>query len=127
MKTSMIIICTVLATLGLSAFGYMKWGDATPDQKREVGCKPVAVEFDFLNFGNGQADVEFVYEVESRFMTRITKENLLRAESIADILPAHATESVASYSNVEVCILLDDQNIREKGNDETSQPWLHCC
>ena len=79
MKKSILIFCTVLTTFSFMAFGYVNW--------------------------NKQADLDLYYNVDSRFLTTITKENLHKAKSIIDILPEKATNSIVSYQSVQVDII----------------------
>ena len=103
MKKYSIVFCTVISAFGLMAFGYNHWNS-------NKACKnsPININIDMAN-----AEVDLIYNVDSRFINRITKEDLLKAKSIVDILPRKATESIVNYYSTRVSIL--------HGNEESDQ------
>lgn len=118
MKKSILIFCAVLTTLSLTAFGYVNWNNTIADQK-ETTCNNTAIFVnDLVKSINKQVVLDLVYNVESRFMTTITKEELHNAKSIIDILPEKATQSKEFYQNSRVSILHDDGDITEVGDSE---------
>ena len=95
LKKSILIFCTVLTAFSLMAFGYINWTN------------------------NKQVDLDLVYNVDSRFMTTITKEELHKATSVLDIVPKEAEGWwKASFQTVTVAVLQDDDEIREVGDDK---------
>jgi len=98
MKKSILIICAVLTAFSLMAFGYIKWNG-----HNEASC----------NYKNTELDL--FYNVDSRFIANVTKENLHNSKSIIDILPKKATLPIVSYQSSEVFILNEDNEISEKG------------
>ncbi len=95
MKKSILIFCTVLTTFSLMAFGYINWSN------------------------NKQVDLDLVYNVDSRFMATITKEDLHKATSVLDIVPKEAEGWwKVSFQTVTVAVLQDDDEIREIGDDK---------
>lgn len=100
MKKNILILFAVLV-----AFGYVNWSNAVTDQEETYCSKTVDFNYDFVNVSYKPADLDLFYHVDSRFMTTITKENLLKARSIVDILPAKATKSIKSYQSVQVDII----------------------
>lgn len=120
MKKSILIICAALITLSLTAFSYMNWNNSEKAQGEISYSESETVAFanNLFNTLYKQADFDLFYNVESRFMTTITKEDLHKAKSIIDILPGQATDLVESYQVSEVVILHDDANVREKGKSD---------
>ena len=104
MKKSIIIFWTVLTTCSLMAFGYFNINNPQPELMAEE-----------VN----QADVDFVYAIEPRFINRITKSDLRKATTIAEILPKRATERIALYFSTGV-VLLDKNGKPEKQVDNIS-------
>ena len=58
------------------------------------------------------------YNIDSRYIATITKEDLYKAKSIIDILPEKATKSITSFQAVKVSILDNDQETSEIGVDD---------
>ena len=84
MKKSIIIILAVLTTFSFMAFGFINWNN------------------------NKQVDLDLVYNVDSRFMTTITKEDLHKATSVLDIVPKKAEGWwKVSFQTVMVAVLQD--------------------
>ncbi len=93
MKKNIFIFCTAIIALSLTAFSYLNWNDK-------------------------KADLDLVYNVDSRFVATITKENLHKAKSVVDIVPKTAEWSKISFLNMTVSVLQGDDEIRELGDNE---------
>jgi hypothetical protein len=73
------------------------------DKKKEVTKKP-----------------DFIYDVQSRFLTRVSMTTVLEAKSIIDILPSAATEGIDSFKNVKVALVpVNGDEIIEMGENRT--------
>ncbi len=95
MKKNILIFCAVLTTFSLMAFGYINWSN------------------------NKQVDLDLVYNVDSRFMTTITKEDLHKATSVLDIVPKKAEGWwEVSFQTVTVAVLQDGDEISVIGDDK---------
>ena len=92
MKKNIFIFCTVLIASVLMAFGYKNWNDAE---------KP-----------------DLVYNIDSRFMATISKENLHKATSVVDVVPKESEWSKVSFLNMTVAVLQDGGEIHEVGDNE---------
>jgi len=116
MKKNILIISTIFTTASLMAFGYLK--PKTADIQEKVSCKTS------IEIVSPQPEVTFFYDVASRFMSTVTKEQLHDATSILDFLPKSQTDPVENYQSVEVIILNDyhQTNARAKGKDEKLTP-----
>lgn len=96
MKKSILIICTILTTFSLMAFGYINWNH------------------------NKNNDLDLAYIVDSRFMTTITKEDLHNATSVLDIVPKKATGWwKVDFQTITIAILQDGNEITEIGEEKT--------
>jgi hypothetical protein len=118
MKRSTLIICTVFATLGLSAFGYMNMSNSEAEHQGG-SCNAVN---DIDNRQVYRSNIKFkddlFYNVDSRFNTTIAKEDLFRAQSIIDIVPKEVTESIEFYNDNEVTIFIGDEEVKEIGHGD---------
>ncbi len=117
MKNSLLIFYTVLGAFGLLAFGYVNWNAPKTDQEKTAKCQVVAFDGELQKLLNLYTPIDLLYNVDSRFVTTITKEDLLNARTVADLLPQEATQFAESYETTEVCILRDDEKLREFGED----------
>lgn len=130
MKKSILIICTVLTTITFSSFAYMNWNNS---KKCEVAtCKKEVthnnnqaliprwenVGIFNMNGCNQRNSIDFIYNIDSRFIWNITKEQITNAKSILDIYPKDATVGMDDFSNVQVTILQNDIEISKFGDSE---------
>jgi hypothetical protein len=118
MKKNILIICTTLIIFSLTACA-QKQNNTPTIQTETASAKTVAFENTFTNAVDRQINPDLIYKVESRFMTRVTKDKLDNATSIIDILPKRATMYMEQYQNVVVSILQADGEITAIGIDET--------
>ena len=118
MKKRIFIFCTVLSISCLTLFAFKKASPVVTVQKKATCNQPLVFDNDFVNHIFIQAGPDLIYKVESRFRTTVTKENLIKAKSIRDILPKEATQSIESFNNVKVAVLHDGKESIEKGKSE---------
>lgn len=111
MKKNIFILFTALAASSLMAFGFMNWSGPAPEKptSNELASEAANYQFERVGFLNSWGKPDLVYKIDSRYITTITKEKLHQASTILDILPAKATQSIASYENVKVAVLHDDE------------------
>jgi hypothetical protein len=118
MKKSILIMSTLLIILSLSAFGFIHQGDFDSTQNNNTVSKTIAWAKAVFSDEDKQAEVDFFYNIDSRFGTTITKEKLHRATSVVDIVPEEAEWSKVSFLNMKVAILQGDNEIHALGDDE---------
>lgn len=117
MQKSILISCTAFFVLCFTACGYTQ--SNTIMNPEETASTNILVFERNLTAGVDELiNLDLIYKVESRFMTRITKEKLHNAKSIIDILPKKATQFMETYENVRVSILGNDGEITEIGVSE---------
>ncbi len=116
MKKSILIVCAVLTTFSLMAFGFLNWNKPM-DHPREGVCNKETSPTIFL-MSHSVTRPDFLYDIDFRFQTRITKEDLQKATSIIDILPKKATHELISYNEVKVALLRGDSEILATGDTE---------
>jgi hypothetical protein len=126
MKKNILILGIAIATLSLTAFGIINSKDSETNKEvasnkeitpiNEVVSLDENVKEDF----NLSPYPDFVYNVDSRFMSTITKEDLHKAKSILDFLPKEQTDPVFKYKSVSVIILDDNKptDRKETGDSE---------
>ncbi len=119
MKKNIIIFCVVLTTFSLTAFGFMNWDDSVTDKVETSSSSIVAINRQMVEDFNVKPYIDLVYNVDSRFMTTITKEDLYKATSVLDIVPKKAEGWwEASFQAVTVAVLQDGDDIRAMGDDK---------
>ncbi len=113
MKKSILIIGTAFTTISLMAFGYLN------TENTATQCSSQEIDSNEANI-NTEPAVTFFYDVDSRFMSTVTKEKLHSATSILDFLPKTQTDQVEVYQSVQVIILDDYHQTNQKatGKDE---------
>ncbi len=117
MKKNILIFCTILSTFSLTAFGYFNWNNSTA--QKEIKCKTVVKSVEDLELPTCKSPkLDLIYNVSSRFIHTVTKENLISAKNIFDILPQKAFVSVEDYHSVQVAILEDNEEITEHGEND---------
>lgn len=105
MKKNILILSALITTFSLMAFSFMNWG-AKEVKLEPLSCNKMArVDYDFVNYSYLQIKPDFVYKVDNRFMTTISKEKLDKATSIIDILPKEETQTKEGYKNVRVALV----------------------
>ena len=111
MKKSILIISAVFTAVSLMAFGFLNTETQNIHEKAANKTETKTVK---------TRAVTFFYDVDSRFMSTVTKAKLHSATSILDLLPKAQTDPVESYESVQV-IILDDYHqtdLRATGTDE---------
>lgn len=114
MKNTILVVCTIIITFNLTAFAYANW--STSKTNETMCCKTVA---------SNEINIppNFVFDVDSRFIANITKQDLRNAKTILDIVPKDAGWDKMTFWNVKVNILnLKGANKYEMGKDETLTP-----
>lgn len=99
-------------------FGLLSWTNKTYSSHVDTHCAPsVEMKAEVPSFINSK-ELDLFYNVDSRFVHKITKEKLHVATSIFDIFPPHEKRKIDYYKNVRVAILSDDGEIFEEGVTE---------
>lgn len=115
MKKSIIIICGVIVVFGVTAFTFINFNNTAPITK----VKPISFNIpnsDVLKNIIPKPEAEILYEINSRFIATVSKETVINANSIIDILPKSAINDIVSYQDVKVAIL-DKNDLDELDNE----------
>jgi len=105
MKKSILFIGALLiaAALGAVAFQNQVKEEAAPKVKQVRS----AASFDdkFVNFMNADIIPDVIFNIDSRFTWEITKEDVLNAKTVADLIPAEAMENVLAIDETRVTLV----------------------
>jgi hypothetical protein len=112
MKKSILIFCAVVAAFSLTALGYANWNNTSSNHEGCSSNKAVVYDNDFTNVNNYEADLDLYFDIRNRWST-MTKENLIRAKSLNDIVPGEADKTRDSYKNVTISVLHNDKDVRD--------------
>ncbi len=116
MKKRLLFVCAVLATFSLMAFSYMNWSNHSTDHEVKPYSATYIPEYYFVNLNNKQADPDFFYEVDSRFLKTITKTDLQNAKTVSDIFSDNEIKGIESFRDVNIVILPRNEDKFEKGD-----------
>jgi len=122
MKKSIIIFCMALIATALMAFSYLNRSNTPTNHKETFRCNADIFNDVFALNIPEPAEIDLVYNVDSRFGATITKENLCRATSAVDIVPKEAEWSKISFLSMTIAVLQDGDEIRVSGDDEVLNP-----
>ena len=125
MKKSILIICTVFATLTVTAFGFLNWNSIELN-KTENTCESVQyLRADYFTSLIPQSEVDFVYDLASRYNRTFTKTEMALARSVADFENLDASHpsimlSIVSFQSVVVSIFDDKYEPIKEAAGETA-------
>jgi hypothetical protein len=120
MKKNVFIFCAAITSLSLTTFGFINWSNTETIQEVLPKIKTVNLNNDTTNTINKKENLDLVYDVDSRFLATITKENLNKATSVLDIVPKKAKGWwKTSFHTVTISILQEGAEIQETGNNKT--------
>ncbi|MBQ0788686.1 MAG: energy transducer TonB [Oceanihabitans sp.] len=129
MKKSLIILCAVLITLSLTAFGVLNWKDIKTEasEKREIAMHSTSAEKENTN-ANYQGPVgplfitqtektkrieDFNYNVGPRFGP-IKKSDIDKATTIEDFFSWEALRAIEILKSVEIIIIENDRQTQKR-------------
>lgn len=120
MKKAVLILLTSILFFALAAFNYSSNKDL---KSSEVKVSPIIIssfEFDILNSIRKNETTDFIYKIQNRFNTTLTKSQVQHATSIIDLVPKEETEYLIDYKNVLVAktILVKDKDVEVWGENE---------
>jgi len=120
MKQRILIFCTLLIALGLTAFGVVNRNNYETVQPKVTTSKVVAANMPVFGPKEKEIFTDFFYEVGPRFEP-IKKTKLDAAKTISDFLDARTVASIVSLQSVNVIVIENDEqtDIRENGTTAT--------
>jgi hypothetical protein len=107
MKNITLIACSVILTFSLTAFTYTSWNHTPNTNNNACGEPTVRVD-----------PPTFSYDIDSRFMANVTKEDLRNAKTIIDIVPKKANWDRFNFREVTIRVMPDENNNYAKGESK---------
>lgn len=108
MKKKVIIFCTVLTTLSLTAFGMINWNITEADLAEVSSNERTVTENQIERKVNDNISADFQYDIGTRFNS-ITKDELGNARSFSDFIADEHSERIVSFKSLSVTILKDSE------------------
>lgn len=97
MKQLSIILFVSITSLILFDFGFLSQNNL------KKGFSAIGIELNNVGFiNNNGPDFDFIYKIDTRFASTVTKYQLDQAISITDLVKREDRESLISYYNIEV-------------------------
>ena len=119
MKKRLVIIGIGISVCSLTAYSFIQSNINQKEVKNEK-CSTTNSDYSYLNEikKNHQA-IDLFYNVEQRFRTSVTKEQLKAATTIRDFVPLKITEGIKEFHDVSIALLQGTTNIEEfQGTNE---------
>ena len=114
MKNTQFLLITALLTFILTFLGCSK--HSTPETGQTEAIQTEMAKFYPAVFNTMPEKKELVYNLDTRFIHKVTMEDLLSATSVADILPKETTDPIKQYGEMKLIILSGSDDFREDGN-----------
>lgn len=116
MKQRILVFCTVLAALGLTAFGVINWNDSETNQLEAPVNEDLVMHTVALEKTNKRIFTDFVYDVGPRFAP-MKKGKLDTVKSINDFLSEDEIQKMVTLKSVNISIVENERqtNISEIG------------
>lgn len=120
MKRHILVFCTLLTTLGLTAFGVVNWNDSETSQLETTTHEHVVMNMPVLGPKEEEKFIDFIFDVGPRF-NPIKKTKLDAARTIADFLDSEVVASMVSLLSVNVVLVENDKqtDVLENGTTAT--------
>lgn len=110
MKKNIFSIGVFLTLIGFITFGFINNRYVIVNHSNQMSCQPTAIhQLTTMYPLYPLESFHLLYEVESRFIATITKEDLNNAKSIIDIIPKEGSHGLTFYHDVKVALLNDNQ------------------
>lgn len=120
MKRRILIFCTVLTVLGLTAFGVVNWNDYETVQTNVTTSETVAMNMPVFGPKEKEILADFFYDVGPRY-NPIKKTKVDDARTISDLLDSEVVASIVSLQSVNIALVENDKktDVRENGTTAT--------
>lgn len=120
MKRNVILLSTGLLSIGFLAFGFTKWNKTTTEKCQIVKEQKAFSNYYFKSDKSDKDFTDFFYDFGPRFQMTISKSELNKALTVADILPSDDLKNITRYKSVNVVIIKNDEqtDIHAKGFSE---------
>ena len=120
MKKSIFIIGLISIAFTLAAFGFMNRNDSTPPQYGMECSGAFDLHKDSAKASEVKPDFEIYYDVDSRFLMTMTKEELSKAKTYLDLFPREREKEIVTYSSMNIT-RFNEGGKNEQGVSGTSE------
>ena len=121
MKKSILIFCTVITAFSLAAFGFINWKTNAIELSKSTCKKANKFEDHLISTFDVKNDFEFLYKVDTRFISKVSKSDLLVAKSFTDIMDINSTKIIETIQKVKVAIVSKNNSKEEVGETNQSE------
>ena len=104
MKRRILILCTVLTALGLTAFGVVNWNNDKTSRPKATVNETVAINMPVIGPKEKEIFTDFFYDVGPRF-NPIKKTEVDAARTLSDFLDSETMASIVSLQSVNVVLV----------------------
>ena len=120
MKKVLILSVITIIVLISTAYSFSNFNEEKGISTKSPSTKVSNLEFDILNSIRKNETTDFIYKIQNRFNTTLTKSQVQHATSIIDLVPKEETEYLIDYKNVLVAktILVKDKDVEIWGENE---------
>jgi len=119
MKKSILIFCTVIIILTLTAFSVLHLSNSEINELKTLDGELVTMNTSVNDKVTNEIFTDFIYDVGPRFGS-IKKSDLDTMTSLNDIIGEEHVERIIDYKSVSVIVVVNDEksNIRETGHSD---------
>jgi hypothetical protein len=112
MKKNILIFSTAIATFLLTAFAFSTRTNTAKNQEVSSCSQSVLSDNEAVIVSKIQAVPDLYYNVGNRWSV-MTKEGLIKAKSLSDLVPGEKNKMRDSYKNVLLAVLHNDKDVRD--------------
>ena len=122
MRKGILITAILLSAFTLIAIGYNN-NEARQDKNQEIVHsdpmlkQAIPMNSDFLQQVNSSVIPNVQYNVDTRYIHKVSREDAMNARSIKDLFPAEVTENIESFSKTMVKLLDEGKENHAIGMD----------
>ncbi|NNE27914.1 MAG: hypothetical protein HKN09_13805, partial [Saprospiraceae bacterium] len=114
MKKTILVSSLFIAVFSITAYGFVNIKNQNKSHKGHCQA-PDMIDQALLDAAIEKQATPFVYNIDSRFRTTITKSDFDNASTIYDIFPKEATEDKKTFNENKLVFLADGGNIHAYG------------
>lgn len=120
MKQSILIFSSVFLLVGFSSFAYLTFNNKT--QKMASCQTTVTIDNNLGDIFREPNNLDLYYNIDSRFIATVSKEQLHQAKTVFDMLPKSATENIKTFQDVTITILDSEEKVSQIGGSAFLNP-----
>lgn len=113
-----ILTLSLLLMTAATAYAFLRWTGPTNTEAVAACAQPYETKPITISPSEVSPSIDFIYAVDHRFVTTITRENLRKAQSIIDLIPTEATTGLSDYREVKVDLIPNYNMTALQGENE---------